>query len=105
VSPPRALEPKGCDKKTVKTVFISCVCVCVCVCACRVRFCFAQANLLKKPAAAAKKDKKGKKGLKREDSFYFDAMCVCVRGRHMWVFRGKAVKTAIPLVEVVNVLV
>ncbi len=102
MSPPRALEPKGCDKKTVKTVFISCVCVCVC--ACRVRFCFAQANLLKKPAAAAKKDKKGKKGLKREDSFFL-TLCVCVRGRHMWVFRGKAVKTAIPLVEVVNVLV
>ena len=80
-----------------------CVCVCVCVCACRVRFCFAQANLLKKPAAAAKKDKKGKKGLKREDSFFL--RYVCVRGRHMWVFRGKAVNTAIPLVEVVNVLV
>ena len=78
--------------------------------ACRVRFCFAQANqlgkVLKKPAAAAKKDKKGKKGLKREDSFFLTlCVCVCVRGRHMWVFRGKAVKTAIPLVEVVNVLV
>ncbi len=75
MSPPRALEPKGCDKKAVKTAFISCVCVCVC--ACRVRFCFAQANLLKKPAAAAKKDKKGKKGLKREDSFFL-TLCVCV---------------------------
>ena len=45
------------------------------------RFCFAQANqlgkVLKKPAAAAKKDKKGKKGLKREDSFFL-TLCVCV---------------------------
>ncbi len=51
------------------------------MCACRVRFCFEQANqlgkVLKKPAAAAKKDKKGKKGLKREDSFFL-TLCVCV---------------------------